>query len=100
MTKKPRKFSVALLLDGKGGARELSDEEVAAWTPGDGILWVDLNLTSKPGRQWLAKESGVSLFATSTAHQLFQAGISLFPDEDNWSIVKFLEQIAGTEVRW
>jgi zinc transporter len=59
MTKKPRKFSVALLLDGKGGARELSDEEVAAWTPGDGMLWVDVNLTSKPGRQWLAKESGV-----------------------------------------
>ena len=26
--------------------------------------------------------------------------ISLFPDEDNWSIVKLLEQISGTEVHW
>jgi len=25
--------------------------------------------------------------------------MSLFPDEDNWSIVKLLEQIAGVEVK-
>jgi hypothetical protein len=38
------------------------------------------------------------MFTTSAAFELFQAGISLFPDEDNWSIVKLLEQIAGTTV--
>ena len=48
----------------------------------------------------LAKQNGVAMFTTAAAYELFQSGISLFPDEDNWSIVRFLEQIADTEVRW
>ncbi|MGI9455189.1 MAG: NAD-binding protein, partial [Aeoliella sp.] len=48
----------------------------------------------------LARENGVPLFATAAAFQLFQSGISMFPDEDNWTCVKVLEQIAGTEVTW
>ena len=48
----------------------------------------------------LAKQNGVAMFTTAAAHELFQSGISLFPDEDNWSIVRLLEQIADTEVRW
>ncbi|MFC1637220.1 NAD(P)-dependent oxidoreductase [Planctomycetota bacterium] len=48
----------------------------------------------------LARETGVPLFATAAALQLFQAGISKFPDEDNWTCVKVLEDIAGTEVKW
>lgn len=48
----------------------------------------------------LARENGVALFATSTAYELFQAGISLYPDGDNWSIVKLLEQISGEQVHW
>jgi 3-hydroxyisobutyrate dehydrogenase-like beta-hydroxyacid dehydrogenase len=48
----------------------------------------------------LARETGVPLFATAAAFQLFQAGISKFPDEDNWTCVKVLEDIAGTEVKW
>ncbi|SVB07348.1 uncharacterized protein METZ01_LOCUS160202 [marine metagenome] len=38
------------------------------------------------------------MFTTAAAHELFQSGISLFPDQDNWSIVKLLEQIADTKV--
>jgi hypothetical protein len=30
---------------------------------------------------------------------LFQAGLSLRPQEDNWTIIKILEEIAGTEVK-
>ena len=30
----------------------------------------------------------------------FQTGMSLCPDGDNWSVVKWLEEIAGTEVKW
>ena len=60
-----------------------------------GTMYKDLGITMD-----MAKEEGVAMFATSAAHELFQSGISLFPDEDNWSIVKFLEHIAGTEVRW
>jgi len=58
-----------------------------------GTMYKDLGITMN-----MAKENGVPMFTTSAAFELFQAGISLFPDEDNWSIVKLLEQIAGTTV--
>ena len=48
----------------------------------------------------MAKETGSAMFTTSAAYELFQSGISMFPTEDNWSVVKLLEQIAGTEVTW
>jgi hypothetical protein len=48
----------------------------------------------------MAKKNGVPLFTAGASYELFQAGISMFPDEDNWSIVKLLEQISGTEVHW
>ena len=48
----------------------------------------------------MAKKNGVPLFTVGAAYELFQAGISMFPDEDNWSIVKLLEQISDTEVHW
>jgi putative dehydrogenase len=60
-----------------------------------GTMYKDLGISMA-----MAKENGVAMFTTSAAYELFQAGISLFPDEDNWSIVKLLEQIAGTEVKW
>jgi len=59
-----------------------------------GTMYKDLSITMN-----MAKENGVSMFTTSAAYELFRAGMSLFPDEDNWSIVKLLEQIAGTEVK-
>ena len=48
----------------------------------------------------LGRESGTPLFATGAAQQMFQAGISLFPDEDNWAVAKWLEEIAGAETGW
>ena len=58
-------------------------------------MYKDLGITMT-----MAKETGAAMFATAAAYELFRSGISLFPDEDNWSIVKLLEQIAGTEVTW
>ena len=58
-------------------------------------MYKDLGIT-----MGLARENGAAMFTTSAAYELFQAGISRFPDEDNWSIVKMLEEIAGTEVKW
>ncbi len=55
-----QRFSKALLLDGKGGARKLSDDEVNNWQPADGVLWVDIDQSSKSGRQWLVKKSGIN----------------------------------------
>jgi putative dehydrogenase len=47
----------------------------------------------------MAQENGVPMFTTSAAYQLFQAGHSLRPEEDNWTIIKILEEITGTEVK-
>ncbi len=60
-----------------------------------GTMYKDLGITMS-----MAKDNGVAMFTTSSAYELFQAGISLFPEEDNWSIVKLLEQIADTQVTW
>jgi len=58
-----------------------------------GTMYKDLGISMA-----MAKENGVAMFTTAAAHELFQSGISLFPDQDNWSIVKLLEQIADTKV--
>ena len=59
-----------------------------------GTMYKDLGISMN-----MAKENGVAMFTASAAFELFQAGKSLFPDEDNWCIIKLLEQIAGTEVK-
>jgi len=58
-----------------------------------GTMYKDLGISLN-----MAKENGVAMFTASSAYELFRSGMSLFPDEDNWAIVKLLEQIAGTEV--
>jgi putative dehydrogenase len=60
-----------------------------------GTMYKDLGISMN-----LARENGVSMFTAAAAYELFQAGISMFPEGDNWSIVKLLEQIADTEVTW
>lgn len=59
-----------------------------------GTMYKDLGISMQ-----MAKENGVAMFTTSAAYELFRSGMSLFPEEDNWSIVKLLEQIAGIEVK-
>ena len=49
----------SLLLDGRGGARHLSAEELAAWSPDQGVLWVHLDYTRPDDRQWLETGSGL-----------------------------------------
>lgn len=60
MTQEPGLFSTAMLLDGNGGARDLSAEEVASWQGSDGILWLDIDLMQKTSNQWLIDQSGLS----------------------------------------
>jgi len=57
-------------------------------------MYKDLGITLS-----MARDSGVPMFTTSAAYQLFQAGKSLRPEEDNWTIIKILEEIAATEVK-
>ncbi len=60
-----------------------------------GTMYKDLGITMS-----VAREAGAAMFATSAAYEMFQAGVSRFPEGDNWSIVKWLEEIAGTEATW
>ena len=48
----------------------------------------------------VARDAGAAMFATSAAYELFQAGMSRYPDEDNWAVAKVLEEIAGKEAIW
>ena len=79
----------------EGCAKLIMDREFKDTGSHIGTMYKDLGITMN-----MAKKNGVAMFTTSSAHELFQSGISLFPEEDNWSIVKLLEQIAGTEVTW
>lgn len=59
-----------------------------------GTMYKDLSLAKN-----MANDCGVPLFAASAAFELFQAGKAVNPDEDNWTIIKILENIAGIEIR-
>ena len=60
-----------------------------------GTMYKDLGISLD-----LAHENGAAMFLTSAVYEMFQSGVSLFPDEDNWAIVKLLERIAGTQATW
>ena len=47
----------------------------------------------------LAREMGVPLFTAATAMQLFQAGITKYPDGDNWAVTRVVEDIVGASLR-
>lgn len=59
-----------------------------------GTMYKDLSLAKS-----MANDCGVPLFATGAAFELFQAGKAVNPTEDNWTIIKILENIAGIEVK-
>lgn len=46
----------------------------------------------------MARELGVPLFTASTAMQLFQAGITRYPDGDNWVVTRIMEDIVGAQL--
>jgi zinc transporter len=50
---------VGLLLDGKGGAREVDWPEIRAWTPEAGVLWLHLNRTKEDAERYIRAEAGL-----------------------------------------
>ncbi len=52
-------FLESLLLDGKGGSRKLSDDEVRNWAPGDGLLWVHFDIADADAGRWLSQQRGL-----------------------------------------
>ncbi|HSG03639.1 MAG TPA: zinc transporter ZntB [Marinobacterium sp.] len=92
----------ALLLDTKGGARELSYPEIQGWTPEQGMLWIHIDYTDQASATWLAAESGLAsvavdaLLAENTRpralqldHSLLLAlrGVNLNRDADPYDMV-------------
>jgi len=49
----------ALLLDRNGGGREISWQQVRAWTPEEGILWLVGHPAGEETQRWLRLESGL-----------------------------------------
>lgn len=45
----------ALLLDGAGGARALDWAGVDAWSPNDGVVWINLDYTQPDAKAWIEK---------------------------------------------
>ncbi len=50
----------SLLLDGKGGAVSCGWNEIDAWSPEKGTLWIHLSLPEDPEGGWVDKKSGIS----------------------------------------
>lgn len=59
MTSTLPEFESALLLNGSGGARELSADEVGKWSAADGVLWLDCDQRKKQIQQWLENPANV-----------------------------------------
>ena len=78
----------------KGCAKLIMERKFEKTGSHIGTMYKDLGIS-----MGMAKENGCMMNTTAAAYELFRAGFSLFPDGDNWSIVKLLEQIAGIEVK-
>lgn len=83
MISKTEIFESAYLLNGVGGARKVSSLEVSEWTPADGVLWLDCDLTEPSAQGWVTDESGTSrtivdiLLAGETRPRLISEGDGL-----------------------
>ncbi len=53
------------VLDGKGGAAVLPAERIEEWTAADGVLWLHVDISQKPARDWLTAESSIDDVAAS-----------------------------------
>jgi zinc transporter len=50
---------LAYILDGNGGGKKVGWDEIAAWKPDQGLLWIHLNYSSPNVQEWLYEKSGV-----------------------------------------
>lgn len=49
----------ALVLDGRGSARELDWSELPQWKPEDGLLWVHFDYSHSRASDWIKQQSGL-----------------------------------------
>ena len=48
----------------------------------------------------MARENGCAVFTAATAYELFQTGMSLYPEGDNWAIVNAVSTRGGSSGEW
>ncbi len=83
MTEDLNIFESAYLLNGVGGARKISGGEVNTWSPTDGVIWLDCDLTKPAVQSWVSDDSGSSrtivdiLLAGETRPRLITEGEGL-----------------------
>lgn len=49
----------SMLLDGKGGSTKYNWNDIDAWSPEKGVLWMHLSLPEDPINNWVNKRSGI-----------------------------------------
>jgi len=49
----------AYILDGTGGGKRVGWDEIGAWKPKQGVLWVHLNYSIAKAQEWLYEKSGL-----------------------------------------
>ena len=89
-------FKFSLVLQGEHGPGELSEEQIAQWTPDQGLIWLHLNYKNKKARQWLlncglpkveidallAKDIRPRVVSAGDGLLLALRGVNLNPDAD------------------
>ena len=70
MNSQQKIFESALLFDGDGGARNVTEDEVGRWNDKDGVLWLDIDLTHARAKKWLLGDSKID----STTADILLAG--------------------------
>ena len=64
MSAAPQGLIHAMLLDGRGGARDMSWDAVASWQPEQGARWLHFNFDEEAAQQWLVHHSGLNDIAS------------------------------------
>jgi zinc transporter len=49
----------AILFDGNGGGKKCTPDELAAWTPEQGLLWLHFNYSQPDINEWLSEKCGL-----------------------------------------
>lgn len=87
----------AFLLDGKGGAKRLDWDGVRAWSPNDGVLWINLDYSLPDATAWLAERSNIDEIAREALVDPDPRPRAAAHGEDLMLIVRGINQNQGSE---
>lgn len=87
----------AYLLDGKGGARRLDWAGVAAWTPADGVLWMNLDYTAPDVVRWLEHDADLDPLVREALTDLDPRPRAVPHGDDLMLIIRGINQNQGSQ---